>query len=115
MFNGNEFTLKKFKAIVNSEEDLNRFKRIVKNERDNMLASSPVKDDSCGHHHSTAEKYGQYLPFTFETMMEAFGINLQRKVAHDQAWKKFNSLEAKYKARTIKNEEIRKVFHHVGE
>lgn len=30
MFNGNEFTLKKFKAIVNSEDDLNRFKRIVK-------------------------------------------------------------------------------------
>ena len=43
-------------------------------------------------------------------MMEAFGINLQRKVAHENAWKKFSSLENKYKTRSINNAEIKRVF-----
>ena len=48
-------------------------------------------------------------------MMEAFGINLQRKVAHENAWRKFNALEAKYKARSINNAEIKRTFAQVGD
>lgn len=47
--------------------------------------------------------------------MEAFGINLQRKVAHESAWKKFSSLEHKYKTRSINNAEIKRVFAQVGD
>ena len=36
MFGSEDFTLAKFKAIVNSEEDLNRFKRILTVLRDKM-------------------------------------------------------------------------------
>ena len=48
-------------------------------------------------------------------MMEAFGINLQRKVAHESAWQKFGALEAKYKARTLSAQDIKNVFAEVGE
>lgn len=33
MFQGEDFTLQKFKAIINTEEDLQRFKDILKNQR----------------------------------------------------------------------------------
>ncbi len=38
MFQGNEFTLQKFKAIINSEDDLQRFKDVLGGQRKRILS-----------------------------------------------------------------------------
>lgn len=37
LFNASEFTLTKFKQMIDSEEDLNRFKAVIEREKDNIL------------------------------------------------------------------------------
>lgn len=44
MFQADEFTLQKFKAIINSENDLQRFKEIFRKQRDRVMAE--IKDDA---------------------------------------------------------------------
>ena len=43
MFGSDEFTLEKFKAIINSEEDLSRFKKILARERAKIMTSNKAR------------------------------------------------------------------------
>ena len=89
MFNGEEFTLQKFKAIINSDSDLSRFKAILNTQRDRILHQSqlPLKTcEACGDDELVLEDEEiiqpanlSYLPYSFEGMMESFGVNLQRQ------------------------------------
>lgn len=103
MFQGNSFTLEKFKAINNSSEGLQKFKETLephldrifqeivqdykdKKERairrkENKQQGIEESSDSDSVRALLIEDDGRsiYLPRTFESMMEVFGINLKKK------------------------------------
>jgi hypothetical protein len=79
---GNEFTLDKFKSIINSEDDLQRFKDIFGAQRGRILKDLMLINK--GRLKNLDKKSAdylskEYLPSTFESLMESFGTKLQRK------------------------------------
>ena len=90
MFQGDEFTLQKFKSIINSEDDLQRFKDILGTQRERILddihgekntmlrqMKNVIGKDFVQHGGGKKKSMqAHYLPLTFEGMMESFGINL---------------------------------------
>lgn len=85
LLGGEEFTLQKFKAIINSPKDLQRFKDIFKTQRYRIMRElegrfklqREIKKNMYVKHNSKFR--GNYIPQTFEAVMESFGIKLQRK------------------------------------
>ena len=47
-----------------------------------------------------------YVPATFETMMESFGVNLQRKTLQDRFQKCYREAEGKFKQKEVTLTEI---------
>ena len=54
----------------------------------------------------TDKLQSKYVPTTFETMMEHFGINLQRKTLIDNYFEKINEVEEKIKSKETNSTEI---------
>jgi len=111
MFSGDEFTLEKFKAMIDSEADLSHFKQILSDQKENILHKPAQKhaelsgEDVAGAGPDIEAGLGEqeplsYLPATFEGMMESFGINLQRKNLYGDYYKSIDEIE-----RGIKNKD----------
>lgn len=139
MFACDEFTLDSFKAIINSEDDLNRFKKIVASNRQRILREiqtqletralnketsvlGPDKkinltagDGRLSQHEDRPKPKVGYVPQTFETMMEFFGINLQRKILKSQFNKAHNGLEKMFKNKDVSPVEIGNIILKAGE
>ena len=47
-----------------------------------------------------------YLPQTFETMMESFGLNLQRKLLYEKFYKAHQNIEAMTKSKEVSKTEL---------
>lgn len=107
MFQGSLFTLQKFKAINNSPEGLQNFKDCLRPHYERICRQMKAEDEeerrqikehveACHAEYSEeqvaahlrrAEQLAArevFLPRTFESMMELFGINLQRKVLFEK-------------------------------
>lgn len=103
MFSGDEFTLEKFKAMIDSEADLSHFKQILSDQKENILHKparrhAELSEDYAGVYPDIEAGAGEeeplsYLPATFEGMMESFGINLQRKNLYGEYYKSIDEIE----------------------
>ena len=56
-----------------------------------------------------------YVPATFETMMESFGVNLQRKTLQDRFQKCYKEAEGKFKVKEVSLTEILNMIAEAGE
>lgn len=56
-----------------------------------------------------------YVPATFETMMESFGVNLQRKTLQERFQKCYREAEGKFKVREVSQTEILNMIAEAGE
>ena len=63
----------------------------------------------------TAPKGASYVPNTFETMMESFGVNLQRKTLQDRFQKCYREAEGKFKVKEVSQTEILNMIAEAGE
>ena len=87
MLGGDEFTLQKFKAIINSDNDLQRFKNVFNTQRARILRELEAEKEDGSH-----KNCGLYVPMTFETLMESFGKKLQRKLLFDEYIQSFSKI-----------------------
>ena len=62
-----------------------------------------------------APKGTAYVPGIFETMIESFGVNLQRKTLHDQFQKCFREAKGKFKVKEAMQAEIVNMISEAGE
>lgn len=117
MFSGEEFTLEKFKSMIDNDIDLSQFRQILLSQKDQILMRSEINKDSIieqvtsdKKRIASTQKDGEepsrdadddddrvgaltYLPTTFEGMMESFGINLQRKNLYSEYYNSINDIE----------------------
>ena len=177
MFQADEFTLQKFKAIINSDTDLQRFKDVFARERQRVLHEIHATDvfheaicdpflhkkmakkfqeaealakqqrqaapagqgggkggqkskaeagtaeaETAGHSHAGHSHAGKaaapgstYVPATFETMMESFGVNLQRKTLQERFLKCYREAEGKFKVKEVSQTEILNMIAEAGQ
>lgn len=116
MFQSDEFTLKNFKQIVSSEESLQRFKDILLTQRKRILHDIERGSDKkvAANDEELSRKFDgmkqfrkvHYLPQTFETMMESFGLNLQRKLLYEKFYKAHQNIEAMTKSKEVSKTEL---------
>ena len=118
MFSGEEFTLDKFKSMIDNEEDLSQFRQILLSQKDQILLRSDlnrnvrlsnIRVEEQAASQRTREPSPEladdneapltYLPTTFEGMMESFGINLQRKNLYSEYYDSINDIERGIKSR----------------
>ena len=91
---------------MSSDEDLQRFKDILGTQRkrilneierdtDKKMAQNVGDDDIARRFDMNNKPYrkSHYLPQTFETMMESFGLNLQRKLLYEKFYKAHSKIE----------------------
>ena len=115
MFGGDEFTLDKFKAMIDNDSDLSQFRRILLGQKDkiflkndeierkkfekiNIVEENLEKSFAVPEQKSLLDEKDEecpltYLPTTFEGMMENFGINLQRKNLYNEFYGSISDME----------------------
>ena len=150
MFQGDEFTLQKFKAILNSEVGLSRFKDVLKPQRQRILhelkleqerraeilreqeleeqaekakqkelnkGKNGISDDDSSDFEVVKKKEETqklFMPSTFEGMMEAFGVNLQRKTLYEQFYDSHLAIESMTRRKDVTQGEIAKMAQDTG-
>lgn len=60
-------------------------------------------------------KKSNFLPLTFEGMMESFGINLQRKTLYEKFFSAHREIEQMMKRKDVSHTEIINMVKHTGE
>lgn len=130
MFQGDEFTLTKFKAINNSPEGLQMFKDCLRPQLKRIVSEitseyGELMSKARGHQERKMEGNSEssdfenhivqvdgakpiYVPKTFESLMEIFGINLQRKTLYASFLEKYKEINQMTKSKDAGKEEILK-------
>jgi Ca2+-binding EF-hand superfamily protein len=107
LLGGDEFTLQKFKGIISSDRDLQRFKDVFNTQRERIKMELEDQNDN---------KQKEYVPFTFETLMESFGKKLQRKILFEDYVASFANIQKTLrKKKMVSKEEIIDMVEEMGE